>query len=237
MISPSDRKKAEAYWYHILDTIDPSGTNTDYYKKLFNDMSDKQFEELFKKKFPLKVFVRHFEVEPKMEDILKALKFMGVPALEKINEPHNFIDENGNPVKTKEAIVGYIHMRKEEQIETKKNSMSINTDRDINTGQLIKDSKNARTTDRENDSMAVFDTLKYTQEELNGPRADNLEAEIEMMNEISKKGYVSLKELDIDPENSIALNLLNTYLIGAHLNTNIMNKGNILPYTLKKEDK
>lgn len=232
-ISKEKREKAEALIYQVFDAIDPSGNNTEYYKEAFNNMSNSKFEELFKKKFPLKYHHKPFETEPKFSDLEKGANIIGIPLLEEVREPHVGVDENGNAVKTKECLVGYVHLRKEQQFLTKKNSMSIDiTNRDMKTGLLLSYDKNGNTTDRENESLITLGLLK-TSEEFSGPRADSMESKNAMYSTINTLGVVSLDDLPMQEEESIALNLFNNYLLGAHIESNILNKDYLLPHTLK----
>ena len=48
-ITKKQRKDAEALVYKVMDQLDTTGTNTEYYKKLFSKMSDAQFYNFFKK--------------------------------------------------------------------------------------------------------------------------------------------------------------------------------------------
>lgn len=236
-ITDKQRKEAEELIYKVMDATDTSGINTEYYKELFNSLSNKQFEDLFKKKFPLKFHVRPFEVEPKFSDLEKGAKVLGIPLLEEVRLPHLYRNKDGVPVKSKECMVGYIHLRKEQQFLTKKNSMSTDiTNRDMKTGLLLSYDKNGNTTDRENESLITLN-LYNTSLEFSGPRADSMDSKNIMYSTINAIGQVSLNDLPMGEEESIALNLFNTYLIGAHIQTNILNKDYYLPYTLKDRNR
>ena len=39
------RKKAEALVYNVMDALDKTKSMSEYYKKLFSNMDDKQFKE------------------------------------------------------------------------------------------------------------------------------------------------------------------------------------------------
>lgn len=234
-ITDAQRKKAEKLIYEVMNALDVTGLNTEHYKKIFNNMSNIKFENLFKKKFPLKFHVKPFEIEPKMEHIEKAAKIINIPLLEEVRLPHIYRDSNGTPVKSKECLVGYIHLRKEQQFLTKKNSMSTNiVQRDMKTGLLINFDKNGKTSDRETEAL-VATGLTNTLDEMKGPRADLMNSKNIMYNTISNQGTVSLKDLPKDPEDSLSLNLFNTYMLGAMIHSNLLNKDYYLPYTIQNK--
>lgn len=235
-IDKAKRKKAETIIYQVMDALDPSGTNSEHYKKVFSQMSDTQFEELFKNKFPLKFHVRPFEIEPTIDEIEKAAKIINIPLLEKVRQPHMYVNENGEPVQTKECMVGYVHLRKVQQFLTKKNSMSSDiAQRDMKTGLLLNYDKNGKTSDREVESLITTGLLN-TADEFVGPKADSMNAKNTMYNMINNLGYVNLKDIPKDAEDSLAMNLLNTYLLGAHLNSNLVNNDYMLPYTINNKN-
>ena len=84
-ITKKQRAEVEELIYKFFDAVDKSHTNSDYYKKLFADMSDEQFLKMMKAKFPFKLHYRPSVVEPTMKDAENGLKVLGVPMLEKIN--------------------------------------------------------------------------------------------------------------------------------------------------------
>ena len=44
-INVKNRSKVEKLVYSVMNTLDPSGTNTERYKKLFSTMSDSKFDK------------------------------------------------------------------------------------------------------------------------------------------------------------------------------------------------
>ena len=234
-ITAAARKKAEAFIFATLDQYDKSGTNSSHYKGIFSKMTDKQFEDLFKKKYPIRLHIKPMEIEPSMKDIIDALNFMDVPLMEEVNMPNMYTDEDGNPVKSKPALVGYIPMRREQQIITKKNAMSTDTSSvDMKTGLLIHGDKNGKTSDREAAGLLTVG-LTATVNEFNGPRADRMNAKNVMNSEIRAKGMVSQKDIPNEIKDSLAMNLFNTYMLGSHLYTNVLNKDYMTPYTLEQK--
>ena len=53
-----------------MSKLDPTGQNTEFYKKKFAKMNDKQFYDFFNQDFPLKFQTKVFEVDPITEEIV-----------------------------------------------------------------------------------------------------------------------------------------------------------------------
>ena len=75
MATKLTKKKIEEikeFIYKGFDIIDKSGTNTDYYKNLFDNMTDEEFEKFLAKKYPFKFQMKQSVTEPRMADIVNA---------------------------------------------------------------------------------------------------------------------------------------------------------------------
>lgn len=235
-ITKKQRSDVEELVLKTMTALDKSGINTEYYKNLFAGLSDTQFENLIKKQFPFKFQVRPSETEPSMDDIEKALKVLKVPLLEKVYLPHQYINKDGVPVNSKECFVGYVHHKKVQQIITKKNKWATEiANRDMRTGRLNGADKGSATSDREFEAMAVLGFNK-TMNEFSRPRADAMDAKNAMYNTINYLGKVSEKDIPISDDDPLSKNMMNVYLLGAGLNSNIVNKGNYTAYTLKRRN-
>lgn len=231
------RIEAEKIIYDTMDALDPSKKTSEYYKNMFSKMSDKEFISFASNKFPYRFQPRMFKIEPKMPDIDRAAKILNIPIMEKISMPYLYEDINGRPVKSKEALVIYLHLKKMKQFISKKNSMSTNIEqRDMKTGSLVNKDKNAQTSDREMESLVVMG-LDNTIKELSRPRADAMVSKSVMYNTINTTGTVSLKDLPFENDEVIAKNLLNVYMLGSMLSTNLVNRDNYLPLTLKNKER
>lgn len=231
------RQEVEAVIFEVFDAIDSSKTNSEHYKKLFSKMTNEQFLKFAKLRFPFKYHERPFETEPDMADIGKACDILGVPFLEKVNLPYLYMNKQGVPVASKECMVVYIPIKKVKQFITKKNAMSVDiSTRDMKTGLLTGFDKNGKTSDREMESLAVMG-LEDTITEFSRPRADSMKSKNQMYNTINTTGQVSLSEIPIDQDDSLSKNLLNTYLLGSMLNSNLINQDYYLPYTLNSKGK
>lgn len=237
MITPKQRQEAESLIYRVLDTADKTKTNSDYYRKLFSDMSDDEFEKFFKRRLPLRFHQEVFKVEPKMYDIVEAFKVLNKPLFEKVKLPYVYTNKDGVPVETMECLVIYIHLKRMKQMLTKKNSTAINIEkRDMKTGLLTGEDKGGKETDREFESLAVMG-LDYTMDEFARPKADAMGAIAQMSNTILSKGYVSDKDITVAKDDSLGKNLLNVYLIGAHLHSNLVDIDYMTPYTAKNKQR
>ena len=233
-ITKKQRKDVEMMIYKVMDLLDPTEQNSNWYKAKFKNMNDKQFEEYFKQVWPIKFQARAFEIEPKMDQICRALDFLHVPLMEDLYMPFLYKNKDNEPVKTNyPALVIYVPMRKMQQFISKKNSMSVDIDdRNMKTGRLINRDKNGNMSDREMECLAVMG-LDKTLREFATYRGDSMKAKTEFYSTINDKNMVSLDDVDVAVTDSISRNTLNAYLIGAHINTNLINIGNYSPLTLK----
>ena len=120
---------------------------------------------------------------------------------------------------------------------TKKNNTSMHIDkRDMRTGLLLQDDKGGKETDREFESLAVMG-LDYTMDEFARVKADAMQAKAQMTSAILNKGYVSDEDIDLLKTDSIAKNLMNVYLTGAHIHSNLVDVDYYTPFTAKMKKK
>jgi len=231
------RKEVEELIYKTLDILDPTEQNSSFYKAKFAKMNDDAFMQFFKQDFAVKFQMKLFEIEPTMGKISKALDVIGVPLMEKLNMPFLYRNKDGTPVKTELAMVIYDPMKKMKQFISKKNSMSTNiSKRDMKTGLLLDIDKNGNTSDREIECLAVMG-LYATIDELATYRADSMDAKAEFYNSINLTGMVSQKDIKVYKDDSLSRNMLSTYLLGALLNSNLVNEEDYLPMTLKNKER
>lgn len=227
------RKKAESLVYNVMDALDKTKSMSGYYKKLFSTMNDKQFEKYISRKFPFRFQLRVFKIEPTFVEIEKAAKILNIPIMEKVEFPYIYENDKGEAVTSKPAIVGYLHLKKMKQFLTKKNSISTDiANRNNRTGLLLGHDKNGIMSDRELESMTI-NGLDNSIDEFIRARADSPKAKQSMYNTISTLGYVSKEDIEEDPNDVTSKNLLNVYMLGSHLNTNLINIGNTTPQTIE----
>ena len=229
------RKQAEELIYQVYDKIDPSHTNSDYYRKMFASMDDEQFKKFCSRRLPFRFHEEVFKIEPKMYEIVEAFKVLGKPLLEKVNLPHVYVNKDGVPVKSKEALILVINIKRMKQMITKKNNTAIDIDkRDMKTGLLIGEDKGGKETDREFMSLATMG-MEYTMDEFARPKADAMAAMAQMSNTILAKGYVSAKDIQVAKSDSLGKNMLNVYLMGAHIHSNLVDIDYMTPFTAKNK--
>lgn len=234
-MTKAQRKKAEQLVYDTMDKLDKTGSNTKYYKELFEGMSDAQFLKLMQRELPLRFHYNPSVTEPTMSDMQDALKLLNVPMLEKVSEPFLYVNEKGESVNTKECLVGYCPIKKMQQFVTKKNKISTEiSNRDMKTGRLNSTDKGATMSDREFESLATTG-LDYTMREFAAPRADAMESKNAMYNIISTTGMIRQTDIPFASEDSLSRNMLNAYMMGAHLGTNLVNKGNYTMRTIQQK--
>ena len=238
-INSAKRKEMENLIYKVFSTLDPSEVNTNKYKSMFSNMNDSQFDKFFKNLFDneelyLVLDIVNYERDLTIENIEAAAKVLDIPLMEKVAMP--FVNGNtDNPVLTKyEVPVGYLHIKRMQQILSKKNTTSTDiSSRSALTGQVVNKDKNARESDAETFSLVTLGAENSLRELLGG-RADDMTMKTEMYSEISKKGYVSLDELTNNVENKTTLNTVDTYLLGCGIKSDLITKTLALPRTLKK---
>lgn len=224
------RLQAENLVYKVMDCLDASGRNSDYWKEEFSKMNDTKFKEYISGNFPFYFQTGAFN-EPSIDQISKALDILNVPLLESVYLPYKYKDSNGRPMKTKPCLVVYIHMKRMKQILTKKNGMSTSIAvRDMKTGLLTGVDKNGKESDREFESL-IISGLDNVVKELSKSRADAMNDKSILINNIKILGTASLKDLPEDMDDSLSKNLLSTYMIGMQMWSNLVTNNYVLPYT------
>lgn len=236
-LTKAKRQKIEEYVIGFFDILDTSGTNSDYYKKLFSEMTDAQFMKFISGKYPFKFQMRQSVTEPTMSDIIKACEYTGAPLLEEVYLPYLYENSNGEAVKSKKCLVGYIHLKKVQQIITKKNKWGVEVEnRDMKSGRLIGKDKGTAISDREFESLAALN-LNDTMFEFAKPRADYLRSKAAMNAAISTKGYATQEDIPNDPDDSLSRNLVNVYMMSALLESNLVNVDGYTAFTLKNKQR
>ena len=236
-LTKAKRQEIEEYILKFYDILDRSGTNSAYYKNLFAGMSDQEFMKLISKKFPFRFQLKQTVTEPTMSDIVKACDYTGVPLLEEIYLPYLYKDKDGKAVKTEKCFVGYGHIKKVQQMVTKKSKWSFETaNRDMKSGRLLGNDKGTGISDREFEGFATLG-LYNTMYEFAKPKADALKAKAAMNAAISTKGYVTQDDIPNDDEDSLSRQYIDTYLMSALLESNLLIKDGYTPYSLKNKRK
>ena len=231
-----NRKESEKLIYEVMDILDPSGNNKEFWIDKFSSMSDAQFIKFLER--PLSIFFQTGAFkEPSMDDIIKGLEHINVPLLEEVYLPYKYKDKNGRPIKTKECLVLYLNNKRMKQFLTTKNHIGIDTSmRSMKTGQLVGASKGGKNTDREIEATIMMG-LENVVKELNRPRADSMNDKEIMEATIKTLGQISLNDLPSDIDDSISKNNLMFMFLGAQLMTNLVNEDYLLPYTINNKNR
>lgn len=236
-IDPKTRKEIEKMIYELYDIIDTTGTNTAYYRDLLSGMSNAEFYKFLERRLPFRFHQDAFKIEPKMYEIVDGYKYLGVPLIEKVNLPYVYKDANGVPVKSKECMVIDIHIKRMKQMVSKKNKASMRIEkRDMRTGLLSQEDKAAKETDREFESLASYG-LDETLDEFRTVKADAMEASSAMLSTILDKGSVSQKDYVVTKHDSLGRNMLNVYMTGACIHSNLVDEQYMTPLTAKNRRK
>ena len=234
-ITPEKRVQCEELIYRTFSAIDPTGANTEYYQKLFSTMSDAQFTKLISGRLPFRYHVTPFSNEPKMPDIFKAFKVLNKPLMEKVKLPYLAKDTNGNPIESKECVVGYLNIKRLKQMLTKKNNTAMEiANREMKlTGRLLSHDKGGLESNKEFEGAMALGLENVTAEQAR-VKAAAMKAKAEAYNTINVKGEVSFKDIDTEKTDSISKNAMNVYLIGANLHSNLIDENYYNPHTLEK---
>lgn len=240
-MTKTKRSKMENLVYDVFSKLDPSGNNTKKYKDKFNSMTDVQFEKYFKTIFEnddlylVLDIVEYTNQTISLDTVIAAAKVLDVPLFERVIFPHMSPDPNTPIVTPATCPVGYIHIKRLQQLISKKNTTSIDmSERSMMTGQVVGKSKNSRCSDTEAALILQYG-LNNVLKEFYGCRSDDLKMKEQMMNLIQEKGYFSLDELDSDVANKTSLNTIDTYFTGMQLKTDLVTKGLMNIKTLNEE--
>ena len=235
-IDKETRKKCEKVIYDAFNALDPTGANTQYYQELFSDMSDAEFYRLISKRLPYRYHLSTFNNEPNMSNIFDCFnKVLHKPLIEKVKLPYLASDNDGNPIESKECLVGYLNVKRLKQMMAKKtnNAIEINK-RDRKTGRLLGQDKGGIESDKEFEGAMALG-LENTAIEYARVKAAAMKAKTEAYKAINVKGEVSFDDIDPEPTDSLAKNTMNVYLIGANLHSNLIDTDYYTPYALEKK--
>lgn len=230
----ANRQYIEKLIYDVFDAMDPSGSNTNKYKMIFQDMNDKDFEKFMKsflsnndEHFTLDIV--EFEHGLDMNYCEKAAKILDIPLMEYVYMPHLTMDKKNVIVSKEKCLVGYFNVKRTQQLLHKKNGISLANEKVSGmTGQVVDKDKNARDSDIEA-SLLVSLGADAILRELHGPRSDDMEMKKKMNQDIANKGYTMLEDNESNPINKTTLNTVNTYLIGMMLKSDLITDTYILP--------
>jgi hypothetical protein len=224
---------------------DPTGTNTRYWKERFKGMSDAQFSTFMKTLEKDDEFIRYEYHEfgddaPTLENAIEASKVIGFDLFQYCYLPHITGDTEIIMRTPNKVLVGWINLKLVQQFVEKKNGVSTSINiRDPKTGQVTSTDKNAGNSDMEACMILAYmntDQESMILKELHGFRSDDFVAKSEAYTSIQDKGYVSLDEITTDDNTGkMTLNLVNTYLLGCMIKSDLITESYVLPSSLGKK--
>lgn len=88
-----------------------------------------------------------------------------------------------------------------------------------------------KTSDREMEALSVMG-MDQTMKELSTYRADYMDAKSVAYQTITSTGNLTQDDISLNNDDSLSKNMLNTFLIGSLLNSNMINVDYMLPITL-----
>jgi len=236
------RTQVENLVYNVMDCFDKSGKNSDYWKSVFKAIPDKDFLNFIEafvndpdKFFTVEIKPFDKSQSPDLTSYHKAAKILGIELEEYVRLP--YLIENTSiqehPKSLTAIPVGKLHMKRLQQIKSKKNKITTSIeDRDLRKGQVKGNDKGAQMSDADVLALSTLNMNNVLKEML-GPRADDAISKEVMIDRIRKYGHVSLSDLPDDVENKQAINTLNTYFLSAGLITDLVSDSYLLPITKK----
>jgi hypothetical protein len=227
--------------YDRLEGHTGTTVNSDNFLNMTKNMSDNEFFDyihgiLADPKKHLYFEIEVFEREPRWEEVEETAKFLNLELFDYVAFPHLSSDPSKPVYTINKIFVGWINMRRVQQVVNKKNSIPTGIDkRSSLTGQVSGESKAARVSDLEMFALVCHGVDNLTKEYF-GPRAGDLVAKEEMLHQIATTGSVSLKDLPNKRSNRVALNTANVYLLGGGMESDLITKeGYILQRTFEKQ--
>ena len=226
------RKRIEALIIETFEKLDKTGSNAAIYRKKMGDMSDTQFEEWIKRfatdeDAHFYLDVQPYHNEPTLDQIEAAAKVTGTQLHQYVYFKHDGAQDN--PVRTAyRCPVGWIHIRRLQQILAKKTSYSTDASkRSQLTGQLSGDDAVGRLADEEAYALKTVGAESVLKELL-GPRADNRDKRLQMYQAIDNQGFVQYGTLKGDLKNQPTINYLDTLLLAAGLKSDLIDSTELL---------
>jgi len=220
------RKKIKDMVIGTMSRMDKSKINSEKWSKFFDSMSDTEFTKWITKFLKDDEENYYMELlpyknEPLLTDLMDAGKFLNVPLDEYVYMP--FDGNKEDPVRTPtKCPVGYINMRRLQQMLSKKNSYGLDIDiRNQKTGQLTGEDKVARLTEPETYELTAFgaeDSMK----ELFGCRADDNVARTQLYQQIAQYGYCQLANVETEIKNKTTVNTIDVMLLGAGIKSDLV---------------
>lgn len=221
-----NRIDAENKMYNLLDTFDTTKYNSNQYKRLFDYMSNEDFkkymESLVSETQYISMEIDTFSKELTLDKIFEKCEKLGVKTHKYVLYRENKSEDGKTcSITSYPALILYIPIKRLQQMVSKKNSASANTDRiNILTGTVTGDSKSASLNDTQ--TLGLLSTKQFnTLKELHGPRSDDAKSKIKLLQLIEDDGEVSLADLNINPINKQSLQTFITFMKAINIEVEI----------------
>ena len=241
-LTPEIRKKYEKKVFDLLDQFDPSGFNSNKYKKAFSKMNNTEFVNMAKTMLDPKHddFIFSLDINERdtgsneitLEKIKKISEKYKIPLEEYVIMPFRNPNDPNHPMVTLTPVpICYLQIRRFfQQMLQHKNAIS-NDNGKINplTGQVVGEDKTASTTNVQTYALTVTNEKNCLKEFL-GPRSDDSVSKQQMLTEIERTGTVRLGDLDIKTHNKQSVNTVETCMKAACLDVKFEGNDN---YTLE----
>jgi hypothetical protein len=232
------RKQTENLIYKTMLALDPSKRNYNKYKTIFDSMNDKQFDKYIHEIIDteeegFRLDIVEYESPLLMENCVNAAKVLNIDLFEYVYMPHVTNDLTNVVRSPTPALVGYLNIKRPQQLLEKKNGMSSDINK-INalTGQVTSDDKNSTLTNVESINLAAMGSKAILQE-LMGPRSDDRNMKNSMLEQIEETGSAALSDMEKDKTVKPTLSTINAYLLSMGLQTDLLSYDNILPMSLR----
>lgn len=217
------RKTVESYILNIVNTMDPSGFNDDYYKKLFKSMDDKAFDVFMQNirdgKQRLSLLVPNMVVNLKIANLITAADKVGVELFERIRLWDSATKQYY--LTAHKYLVSRLPIRRVKQFLMDKLSVpESDTKTDLLTGQVIKPDKGSAISLVEMQTM-IAKGLDKSIVELMAVRGGNPFAYAAYKASIADTGLVKLSELRQDNSVRSAV-VASVYFKSMHLANNLV---------------
>ena len=240
-LTPDKRKRIEKLVQDTFLALDITGENAKQYKTHLSGMSDTEFKAWLNalqtnEDFHFYLSCLPFHNEPTLEQIEKAAKITGTKLHQYVYFRHD--GSKDKPIRTAHRVpVGFIHVRRLQQILSKKTSYSTDANsRSQLTGQLSGHDAVGRLADEEAYALKTVGG-EATLQELLGPRADNRDKRLGMYQDIERYGFVQYSNLSGDLKNQPTINYMDTLLLAAGLKSDLIDTTELLRVTLDNPDK
>jgi len=236
-LSKVKRKEITELVMKTINALDKKGINGKYYKELLAGFSDAQFEKWVKdfRKEDINFYldVLPYKNLPTLDDITEAAKIVDCEMLQYIYFKHDGAKE---PIRSAQKVpVGYIHVKRLQQLLSKKTSYAIETNkRNQTTGQLSGTSAVGRISDEESYAFKAVGA-DIALKELLGPRGDNRQKRLQLYQNIERDGTVRYADLEGDIKTQGTINYFNVLIMAAGLKTDLIENSEVLRSSVEQE--